>query len=778
MNTVDQAAEQYQRELGEEPAGVPENDFWGPTEDSCHDIIPFGEGHDIFIHTMEPPALQRQIVASDARGAHGQIPNSTASFLTDQREDLIPNPYESPRFNWPHHTTEDVAMWKGFVPDSSSAQLNAPDGSGHCASATERVLDAFERNHAGLRHNHDNTVSATTDFPSAPEPMLDIEALPNDFFNIPGLMPGSDELSDLSHDSSLGAMVNKRDHTFPKSQWRSLKRDKCKGTEGSKCSMCIKHLENLRMYSLRSNSPSINHIDIGPIKLGTVAFYEINDMHYLLVKIREEIDSLYSPSQNETLEASFKGDLICHISDGGVNPHSITDPAVPIPILELSTTSAARRKTRGQSVAPALNARQLDRFIDTKAPPGIFSKLETSDVGFTIPTQPSSPARADVLQTKILNCALRSAYYFGILFNWTSNIILYDPREMNKVARGSCGNGLQLAKNLVLETLYSIVHRIDCLVHQLFEWVGDSFKQHRNSPSDPATISCALWILYSSVNKFQKLDWNSIHVNELRKFLDGLRDRSKAALVSVQRYNWMVSYKCCGQRSDYLTEFVDLVEKAKTPSFVVSFAYEYQYENPFFLSLHGVGTGQLARLSYVDVLKKRGEEEDPIDEFYRLSSRSPAYKPGSKQDGARYPRFTQEQGRFDQASHEGTHSSLTRRDHRFRCEDKSKARSVTREDIDKFANLSTTHTKANDLAILSDDWESNCTRKRQASSSVQSITSTGSGEEGLKSKDVIVASRQKRIRMSRETPRPTPFLGSYKRLGDMLQSVFGKITGN
>lgn len=109
-------------------------------------------------------------------------------------------------------------------------------------------------------------------------------------------------------------------------------------------------------------------------------------MHSLLVKIRAEIDNLSSAYPNESLEAKFKGNLICHVSDGGTNPHATSISSVPVAVKKLSTTTAARRQTMGQVVAPALNAKQLDSFIDAKAPPGIFSKLETSNVGFFIYT--------------------------------------------------------------------------------------------------------------------------------------------------------------------------------------------------------------------------------------------------------------------------------------------------------------------------------------------------------------------------------------------------------
>lgn len=100
--------------------------------------------------------------------------------------------------------------------------------------------------------------------------------------------------------------------------------------------------------------------------------------------MRAEIDSISSASEKETLEALFNGNLICNIADGNVNPYSAARSAVPIAISELSTTSTARRKTKALHVTPALNAQQLDSFIDAKAPPGVFAKLREFDVRFNL----------------------------------------------------------------------------------------------------------------------------------------------------------------------------------------------------------------------------------------------------------------------------------------------------------------------------------------------------------------------------------------------------------
>ena len=86
---------------------------------------------------------------------------------------------------------------------------------------------------------------------------------------------------------------------------------------------------------------------------------------------------------------------------------------------------------------------------------------------------------------------------------------------MDRYARIYGGSGLELAKNLVLETLYSILHRVEQLLARLFYWADQTLKEPTLTKLDPATLSCALSILYSSVNKFRKMEGGSIHVEEL-----------------------------------------------------------------------------------------------------------------------------------------------------------------------------------------------------------------------------------------------------------------------
>ena len=114
-------------------------------------------------------------------------------------------------------------------------------------------------------------------------------------------------------------------------------------------------------------------------------------MHDVLVKIRAKIDNLSNATGDQTLEARFKGNLICNIADGNVNPYARELRSTPVAILELATTRAARLRTPyAKAIRPALNGRHLDSFIDTKSPPDVFSLLEEADV-----SQESGYAHAD-----------------------------------------------------------------------------------------------------------------------------------------------------------------------------------------------------------------------------------------------------------------------------------------------------------------------------------------------------------------------------------------------
>jgi len=110
--------------------------------------------------------------------------------------------------------------------------------------------------------------------------------------------------------------------------------------------------------------------------------------------------------------------------------------------------------------------------------------------------------------------ALRCSDYLGILFKWDSNAICFD--DIND----SFGFGVSRpnyvvpqAKNLVLETMYSIAYRIQQLLTILCYEITQNSTQNDNL--DPAIISCALWIIYASLNCLKKLKWDARSLQNL-----------------------------------------------------------------------------------------------------------------------------------------------------------------------------------------------------------------------------------------------------------------------
>ena len=62
------------------------------------------------------------------------------------------------------------------------------------------------------------------------------------------------------------------------------------------------------------------------------------------------------------------------------------------------------------------------------------------------------------------------------------------------------------AKNLVLEVMYSISHRIRELLQRIWDEIR-VYPVGLHPWHDPATVSCVLWILYSSLASFRQLRW-------------------------------------------------------------------------------------------------------------------------------------------------------------------------------------------------------------------------------------------------------------------------------
>lgn len=77
------------------------------------------------------------------------------------------------------------------------------------------------------------------------------------------------------------------------------------------------------------------------------------------------------------------------------------------------------------------------------------------------------------------------------------------------------------AKNLVLELMYSTSHRIRDLLQRLWDEIR-VYPVGLNSWHDPATVSCVLWILYSSLASFRQLKWEDKKLKYLVRKCDTL----------------------------------------------------------------------------------------------------------------------------------------------------------------------------------------------------------------------------------------------------------------
>ena len=105
-------------------------------------------------------------------------------------------------------------------------------------------------------------------------------------------------------------------------------------------------------------------------------------------------------------------------------------------------------------------------------------------------------------QKRVILTALRLSAYLAILFNWDKNTIY------------TTDTGLLQSKNLVLETLYAIAYRVQHLIEEHCRAVQTSLSS-TNTTSDPATISCALWIVYKVLNGANKLQWKAKSLQNL-----------------------------------------------------------------------------------------------------------------------------------------------------------------------------------------------------------------------------------------------------------------------
>ncbi|KAI9774336.1 MAG: hypothetical protein M1840_004230 [Geoglossum simile] len=331
-----------------------------------------------------------------------------------------------------------------------------------------------------------------------------------------------------------------------------------------------------------------------------VLMFDLLETQKLCVALRDETDRITGLYPGNCLEDGFKK-IICSVDNIAI-PNLLSLSRNVIAIKELATTRRAAQATQCSGdllVCPALDGVQIDRFVDTQI--------------CTIPSKCLPPIEKHVILT-----ALRLSAYIAILFNWDKNTIY------------TTDTGLLQSKNLVLETLYAIAYRVQHLIEEHFRAVQTSLSS-TNTTSDPATISCALWIVYRVLNGANKLHWKAKSLQNLGKFLNGLLDRIPAALNILERYKAKAAHMNCSPQNAHTNAF-DMLIKAQTPiKAVVSFAYERHRD--YFISWTNDPYHCPGR-SYTDILEAKAtlmsDDQDltgtTID-FAKYKERAPELKP-------------------------------------------------------------------------------------------------------------------------------------------------------
>lgn len=189
--------------------------------------------------------------------------------------------------------------------------------------------------------------------------------------------------------------------------------------------------------------------------------------------------------------------------DNRIVPHSsFSVTGVPVVIKHLATTRTAlalAESLNQRFPLPGLDEIQMDGFIDVSNRMHDLRELHQSEVkpGYRI-----CFAYLTSVQQAIIITALRCSDYIGILFNWDLNAICFEGISFTPQA-----------KNLVLETAYAMAYRVQQLLMILCYEVNQSLLG--NYVQDPATIACALRIVYQSINYYQKLEWHTGSLQDL-----------------------------------------------------------------------------------------------------------------------------------------------------------------------------------------------------------------------------------------------------------------------
>ncbi|KAK4164741.1 hypothetical protein QBC43DRAFT_46420 [Cladorrhinum sp. PSN259] len=350
----------------------------------------------------------------------------------------------------------------------------------------------------------------------------------------------------------------------------------CDGTPEKPCSRCLRMVKNVRKSFER-----IQHgVTFPPLTVPEVVLFDIRDIQGLLSELRREIDDKCFANNWSNLEECFgaKGHIVCHLDEGKrFTPYSPS--SVTIAVTRLATTEQARVVSEGSLVMPSLAASQLDIFTDARAPKQQIRSLPEFD-------------------QSIITTAWRCAYYVGVLFNWSAHLVYFDRHF-------KLGISLAMSKNLILELMYAVACRIQELATMLLRVINGTLYTRSGVSMDgynPATVLCALRIIYSAVSKLRglKKSWNCGDLVQLKSFLDGLHSRAPAAINAIQRYRHQHLGLLCRPSDISTSELIDIIEDSTVARSMVSFAIERFLPDGLW-PLHGLQTGTQFE-SYTEIL--------------------------------------------------------------------------------------------------------------------------------------------------------------------------------
>lgn len=192
---------------------------------------------------------------------------------------------------------------------------------------------------------------------------------------------------------------------------------------------------------------------------------------------------------------------MCHIESSRKSTRGERPLRVRIVINHLATTRKAQTSaisTGMKPTEPGLDTSQLDGLLDITYRVKKLQRLTEAEVRCA---DHSMPVQANVYKQRIVATSIKVAEYLGILFNWDENKVCFQERAQD------CSR--VEAKTIALEIIYAIAYRIQEMMKTVIFEADKALLGHRNPDIDPATISCALWIIYSSLNEWQKLSFNA-----------------------------------------------------------------------------------------------------------------------------------------------------------------------------------------------------------------------------------------------------------------------------